>query len=976
LGVLRAALEQALARRGRGVMIAGEPGIGKTRTAQEFSEHATRQGASVLWGRCHEQAGAPPYWPWVQIIRSLLQSRAPGAPLGDLGPGAADIADLAPEIHDHLPGSGSGARLKDTAEARFRMFEAIRRLLAGACEHQPLVLVLDDLHWADAPSLRLLEFLAPEIADIALMLVGTYRATELSRQHPLSNTLGGLARAPHIARVNLAGLSVEEAQAFITAACGAMPPAWFIRSLHQQTEGNPLFLREIVRFLEQQGILTAEFEAPDAALPRVIRVPEGLKEVIGRRLNLLSTACNEVLALASVIGRNFSLELLMRAAAPLAADEVIEALDEALAARIVNEAGDRRYQFIHNLVRVTLYDELSASVRRRMHRTVGTALEALGGGDRRALLPELAHHFSASGDLDRGIDYAVRAGQSAEALLAFEDAAQFFQMALDALALRPAADEAMRCRLLFRLGDAQRMSGDFRRAQTTLREAAEAALHFDLYEPLAKSALAYEWVSWRVGRAADAPPERLLADALRIVPESEIKLRVELTGGLARSLLYAGSEKEARERLDSAIAIARRLGDPALLASTLEYLFDFPWGPDGTRNLLALASEALEAATRSGNAEVAYMARVRRVACRLELGDFAAVEEDIVHLGRADAPVGRRDTALGVIGLRAAMALMRGELDAAARLSAEANSRMSGADTMERESQMAFLSVQVFALRREQGQLKELGPVLAHFMRTASATSVWGPGLAVLYVELDQLDKARAEFERLAARDFDDLPRDGRWATCLAYLAEVCAALSDPRRAAMLYRLLLPYSDRALVLGGGFVCSGASGRHLGMLAAAMSNWPASERHFEAALAMNTRIGALLPLAYTRHDYAAMLLARAAPGDRDRAMALLRSSLSSARKMGAHALEERAAARLQQLEAAPLPTAGDGDLTPREVEVLRLIAIGRTNADIATALAISLNTVATHVRSILAKTGSSNRTEAAAHAMRRGLAPGH
>jgi DNA-binding CsgD family transcriptional regulator len=955
-------------------MIAGEPGIGKTRTAQEFSEYAAQKGATVLWGRCHEEAGAPPYWPWVQIIRSLLQSRAPDAPLGDLGPGAADIADLEPEMRDRLPGLGSGARLRDTAEARFRMFEAIRRLLAGACERQPLVLVLDDLHWADAPSLRLLEFLAPEITNIPLLLVGTYRATELSRQHPLSNTLGGLARAPHVTRVNLPGLSVEEAQAFITAAAGTNPPAWFTRSLHQQTEGNPLFLREIVRFLEQQGILNAEIEAPDAALPRVIRVPEGLKEVIGRRLNLLSPACNEVLALASVIGRNFSLELLVRAAAPLGADELIEALDEALAAHIINDAGNRRYQFIHNLVRVTLYDELSASVRRRMHRTVGTALEALGG-DRRAVLPELAHHFSASGDLDRGIDYAIRAGQSAEALLAVEDAAQFFQIALDALALRPAADEAMRCRLLFQLGEAQRMSGDFPRAQTTLRAAAEAALHFDLYEPLAKSALAYEWVSWRVGRAADARPERLLADALRIVPESEIKLRVELTGGLARSLLYAGSEKEARERLDSAIAIARRLGDPALLASTLEYLFDFPWGPEGTRNLLALASEALEAATRSGNAEVAYMARVRRVACRLELGDFAAVEDDIVHLGRADAPVGRRDTALGVIGLRAALALMRGELDAAARLSAEANSRMSGVDTQERESQMAFLSVQVFTLRREQGRLKELAPVLTHFMRTTSAASVWGPGLAVLYVELDRLDEARAEFERLAARDFDDLPRDGRWATCLAYLAEVCAALNDARRAAMLYRLLLPYADRALVLGGGFVCSGASGRHLGMLAATMSNWRASERHFEEALAMNTRIGALLPLAHARYDYAAMLLARSAPGDRERAKALLRSSLSSARKMGAHALEQRAGARLQELEATPAPSGGEGDLTPREVEVLRLIAIGRTNADIATALAISLNTVATHVRSILAKTGCSNRTEAAAHAMRRGVTTG-
>jgi DNA-binding CsgD family transcriptional regulator len=973
--VLRAALEQALARRGRGVMIAGEPGIGKTRTAQEFSEYATRQGAAVLWGRCHEQAGAPPYWPWVQIVRSLLQSRAPEEPLGDLGPGAGDIADMAPEMRDRLPGLGSTARLKDTAEARFRMFEAIRRLLAGACEHQPLVLVLDDLHWADAPSLRLLEFLAPEIADIALMLVGTYRATELSRQHPLSNTLGGLARAPHIARVNLAGLSVDEAQAFIAAAAGARPPAWFARSLHQQTEGNPLFLRKIVRFLEQQGILSAEFEAPDVALPRVMRVPEGLKEVIGRRLNLLSPACNEVLALASIIGRNFSLDLLTRAAHPLGADELIEALDQALAAHIINEAGDRRYQFIHNLVRVTLYDELSVSVRRRLHRTVGHALEALGGGDRRALLPELAHHFAAGGDLDRGIDFAIRAGQSADALLAFEDAAQFFQMALDALALRPAADEVMRCRLLFQLGEAQRKSGEFTRAQATLRDAAEAARDLDLPELLANAALAYERVSWRLGRPADAPPEGLLADALRLVPEAEIKLRVELTGALARSLLYAGSEKEARGRLDFAIAIARKSGDQALLARTLEYLFDFPWGPDGTRNLLALASESLEAAVRSGNTEVAFMARVRRVACFLELGDIEAVKDEIVHLSRDDARLRQRDYAIGLIGLRATMSLMCGELDGAERLLAEANSQASGTDPAQRANQMAFVGVQVFTLRREQGRLNELGPVLTHFMRTASAASIWGPGLAVLYVELDRLDEARAEFERLAARDFDDLPRDGRWATCLAYLAELCTALKDARRAAMLYRLLLPYADRALVLGGGFVCSGASGRHLGMLAATMSNWPASERHFEAALAMNTRIGALLPLAHTRHDYAAMLLARGAPGDRARAMGLMRSSLSSARKMRAHALEERAAVRLRELEAAPPIGAGDDDLTPREVEVLRLIAIGRTNADIATALSISLNTVATHVRSILAKTGCSNRTEAAAHAMRRGLAPG-
>ena len=253
---------------------------------------------------------------------------------------------------------------------------------------------------------------------------------------------------------------------------------------------------------------------------------------------------------------------------------------------------------------------------------------------------------------------------------------------------------------------------------------------------------------------------------------------------------------QARERSEKTSQFRHRhregTGDLALLARTLEYLFDFPWGPDGTRDLLALAGELLKAAVRSGNTEVAFMARVRRVACSLELGDLQAVKDEIVHLSRDDARLRQRDYAIGLIGLRSAMALMRGELDAAERLLAEANSQASGTDTTQRANQMAFIGVQVFTLRREQGRLKELGSVLnslhAHHVRDVGL----GTGLAVLYVELDQLDKARAEFERLAARDFDDLPRDGRWATCLAYLAEVCAALNDARRAAILYRLLLP----------------------------------------------------------------------------------------------------------------------------------------------------------------------------------------
>jgi predicted ATPase len=236
-------------------MLAGEPGIGKTRTAQELAAHAAQREAAVLWGRCHEESGAPPYWPWVQIIRASLRDAGPDLLTG-LGAGASDIADIVPEIRDLLPGLERSAPLGDPSEARFRMFESIRQFLASLCRRRILLIVLDDVHWADAPSLRLLEFLAPELGESRLLLVGTYRATELSRQHPLSNALGSLARAPHFARLNLAGLSAEEVQAFIAAA-GTTAPAGLAKALYDQTEGNPLFLREIVRFLEQRGALGA-----------------------------------------------------------------------------------------------------------------------------------------------------------------------------------------------------------------------------------------------------------------------------------------------------------------------------------------------------------------------------------------------------------------------------------------------------------------------------------------------------------------------------------------------------------------------------------------------------------------------------------------------------------------------------------------------------------------------------------------------
>ena len=279
--------------------------------------------------------------------------------------------------------------------------------------------------------------------------------------------------------------------------------------------------------------------------------------------------------------------------------------------------------------------------------------------------------------------------------------------------------------------------------------------------------------------------------------------------------------------------------------------------------------------------------------------------------------------------------------------------------------------MQMFTLRREQGRLHELAPVVRHFVQQHGVASTWRPGLALIYCELGREREARTAFEQLAAHDFADVPQDGLWLTCLTYLAETCTMLGDAHRAATLYRLLLPYNGCTVMVGGTEVCYGAASRYLGMLAATMEHWEDAAQHFEEALAMNTRMGARPWLAHTEYQYAVMLLTRHQPGDRATAMALLDEALTIARALGMHALERRIVVYVEQ-QPAPVPAPPEilADLSQREVEVLRLLAAGKSNREIADALCISLNTVATHVRSILTKTGTANRTEAAAYALRR------
>lgn len=281
--------------------------------------------------------------------------------------------------------------------------------------------------------------------------------------------------------------------------------------------------------------------------------------------------------------------------------------------------------------------------------------------------------------------------------------------------------------------------------------------------------------------------------------------------------------------------------------------------------------------------------------------------------------------------------------------------------------------MQMFTVRREQGRLQELAPLVRYYVQTTPGQTAWRPGLAVIYSELGLLEEARAEFEHLAANDFADMPQDAMWLSCIVYLAEVCTVLGDAVRAAILYRLLLPCARHNIVVGFTGASYGAAARYLGMLAATMTDWSQAQAHFEAALVMNTRMGARPWLAHTQYQYARLLLARGQRQEQAQANALLEAALPASQALGMHALARRISALQETPRPQPRPThVSPAGLTPREVEVLRLLAAGKSNRDIAEVLFVSPNTVANHVRSILAKTTTANRTEAAAYARRHGL----
>jgi class 3 adenylate cyclase len=913
---LREGLEEALGGRGRLLLLVGEPGIGKTRTAEELATYARVRGAKVHWGRSHEGEGAPAYWPWTQAIRSYVREADPVALAWELGQGAGDVAQLVPEIRERLGEVPEPAAL-EPEEARFRLFDSVASFLAAASSSRPLVLVLDDLHWSDEPSLLLLKFVARQLADSGLLLVGTYRDVELGRHHPLARTLAELAAIQGSRRVTLRGLDTQAVERFIEMTAGVEPPPDLAGAVHEQTEGNPFFVTEVVRLLVSEGRLEAV-----AAGGWELAIPQGVREVVGRRLDRLSEVANDVLTMAAAVGREFELDVLERLDG-VPRDELMTALEQAVEGQLVSEA-DRsqgRYSFSHALVRETLYEELTGGRRVEIHRRIGQALEQLHGSDPDPPVAELARHFieaSPAGEGDKAIRYAEQAARRAGAQLAHEDAAGHYERALEVLDLSGERDPERRLALLLELGEAQRRAGRFVASRETFEGAAAIARELADTEALARAALGVSALS-EVGKLDEAIVA-LIEESLAALGDEDSVLRVELLGGLAQEVVWRDPQGEAAPLTREAAEIARRLGDPRCLASALaREMFLMVADPDGVHHRLANADEMLQLAERAGDRELAVRGHVYRLMALLEAGDAAGAEVELDTYSRLASDLRMPQHLWHVPLLRAMRAMMDGRFDDAERLAEDAR---RGGELAQEPLSAQLYALQLSVLRRHQGRMEEMLPAVREMAARYPAIRAWRLALVSFLADAGRLDETRTEFERLSAHDFEDIPVDAQWLTAMTRIADACAHLEDADRAGVLYRKLLPFADHEVVAGRAAALNGPVSLYLGRLALTMGRPGDGVEHLEQALKQTTRMGDRPFAAESMHYRAAALLARGAAGDRELALEELGRCLESAQEMGMRLLIERALGlrlEAQGLSAVDVTTSIDTVISAVESE---------------------------------------------------------
>ena len=897
------ALKRVSAGHGREVvLITGEPGVGKSALAAELAQTAFEQGGCVLLGRCDEDVGAP-YRPFQEALSHLVSHADEELVRTHVANNGEALARMVPALGRRL-GELPPPQTSDPDTERYLLCAAAVGLLEEASRQSPVVLVLDDLHWADKPSLLLLRHLVANTPSVRLFILGTYRDAELSASHPLNEALAGLHREPAgVSTIELTGLDDTGVIAFMESAAGQeldQAGVGLAHLLYRETDGNPFFVAEILRNLSESGDIfvdatTGRWTAKDAEEP--LTLPHSLRTVIGTRVSRLGKEAMNVLSTASVIGRDFDLDLLAETTR-VDEDELIDLLEDAQRAAVVNELPDSpgRYNFSHALVQHTLYEDLGATRRTRIHQAVGEAIERLYGEHNEARIGELARHFILATrpiDSTKAISYAQRAGDAALAALAPDDAVHHFSQALELVGQGIHVEPAVRIDLLLGLGAAQRQAG-IPLFRTTLLEAARCARELSDTGRLVEAALANNrgWFS-SLGQV-DSDRVEVIEAALDALPVADSPERARLLATLCAELTYQSPLEHRLALADEAKAMARRLGDRATFLDVVCGCSGAIWVPSTLATELLDHAEAIAAARDLDDPVGLLRAASLGYALATRAGQFVLAEERLA-IARATAKKLGQPSLLWLATYGdASYALLHGDTEGAERL-ATAAFEMGTASGQ--PDAFAFFGAQIMRTCEEQGRSGELVSLVADAANEHPSIPTYKAGLAVALLESGDRNGARQLVGRAAAESFS-LPEDVAWLEGIINYATVVIELHLPAPAERLIELLAPFGNQ--VPHNTLIPHSPVATFLGGLASVLGRFEEGEAYFKEAAELSRRGQMKFAEAHTNMLWGRMLRNRNAPGDADRARSLLEHARDSAATRGYGMVQRRATAELSTL----------------------------------------------------------------------------
>jgi tetratricopeptide (TPR) repeat protein len=801
----------------------------------------------------------------------------------------SELSRIVPRLSQRIPGLSMPPPL-GAEEARFRLFDSITLFLQEVAGSRPLLLILDDLHWADQPSLLLFQFIARELREGRVLILGTYRDIEVAQGHPLAETLTVLRREKLFESIPIAGLSATEVtqllEHFSLRELDSRDRN-LAAALHEQTEGNALFLQEILRDLVQSGQISSTSGGNGHRLTslRDLAIPEGVMDIISRRLSRLSADCNQALSVAAVIGRDFGLNVLQRLAR-LSEERLLEVMDEAVAVRVADEGsgGIGRYSFSHALIREALYGGLSSARRARAHAGIVEVLEEMSIDHPHAYLSELSFHSIHAGSLldpNKAILYGKRAGDGAMEVFAYEEAMDHYRGAVEALRNITPVAEVRLSELLLSLGDASRRAGHIDSAKATFREVAELAKARGAAEQQARAALGYGAALPTVANT-DEVLIGLLEEALGLLPDQDSPLRAMVLARLASELSWRKQPERQAALSIGALEMARRLGDTKAMNTAVSALRLAQWSPDNLDQRLESSTEMAALAAQSADREIEITARLWRMSDLFEAGEAEAADVEMniciplaqefqhpFYLWRAEI-------------MRAMRAVTRGHFQEALRIGTEA--RAAG-DRSDPDTAAALYMTLVYGVYRELGRLAEVEAPWARL-----AVKVPAPVLAIgqgqVYLQGGKPDQALEVYQRFRGNDFQDIPRDVYWLTAIALVAELSVEFEDGDGQAIIADLLRPHAHQCIIVGTrASLWWGSIAHYLGQVLTPMGELDEADTAFQTASVVHERFGAAPLLARTNLEHARMLVARAGNGDREDAKRLLSEVVPVADELG-------------------------------------------------------------------------------------------